>query len=137
VTLYEVLLSLAILLGAIAVLGQLIATGSRAAMRARLQSQATLLCQSKLAEIVAGAEPLASVADVPFDATAPDWVWSLAVLPGPHEDLLQLEVTVLHTTADPSAEATATLSRYIRNPALYEEAATRAAEYGQTSETGE
>ncbi len=122
-TLYEVVLSLAILLGAIAVLGDLIATGSRAAIRARMQTQATLLCQSKLSEIVAGAELMQTVEGVPIDTAQPEWTWGLQILPGPHESLLEIEVTVSHTTLGDRVDTRVSINRYIRDPQLFEQAA--------------
>lgn len=154
VTLYEVVLSLAILLGSMVVLGQLVSTGSRAAVQARLRTQATLLCESKMSEAVLYAQSGVSTAasDLPatFDGEAPDsagtgrWVWSLNSVAGgsntsamdmsltgssslPHADLIHLEVTVSHVAADETVDATASLSRYIRNPAVFQEAAEEAA----------
>jgi type II secretory pathway pseudopilin PulG len=121
--LYEVVLSLAILLGALTVLGELIATGSRAAIRARMQTQATLFCQSKLSEIVAGAEPMQSVEGVPLDNSQPEWIWGLQVLPGPHESLLEIEVTVSHITLGDRVDTKVSINRYIRDPQLFEQAA--------------
>ena len=122
-TLYEVVLSLAILVGALAVLGELIATGSRAAIRARLQTHATLLCQSKLSEIVAGAEPMQPVEGVPLDTAQPEWTWGLQILPGPHESLLEIEVTVSHVTRGDRVDTRVSINRYIRDPQLFEQAA--------------
>lgn len=127
-TLFEVIIALAILFGALAVIGQLIATGSRAAVRTEMHSKATLLCQSKLAEVVAGALPLQPAAGLPVDEYHPDWVWSLEVAPGPHPDLLLVAVTVMHLDPARASDSTETLYRYIRRPELHQEWADALAE---------
>jgi len=124
-TLYEVVLSLAILLGSITVLSNLIATGSRAALRSRLSTRATLLCQSKLSEILAGVEPMQSADGIPFDTADPSWTWTLEVLSGPVDDLLELRVSAVHTNPNQVVDAAETITRYIRDPQVYEEAATQ------------
>lgn len=54
-SLLEVILALGILVGALAVIGELVRSGLRNAQIARDLSQAQLLCESRLAEIHAGA----------------------------------------------------------------------------------
>jgi general secretion pathway protein I len=130
-TLYEVVLSLAILAASLAVLSSLIATGSRAATQSRLRTEAMLLCQTKLAEVVSGVEPLAAVSGAPLVTAAPGWTWDLQVTPGPHVDLLALQVTVSHAAADNSVDAGASLSRWIRNPQLFAQAASAASTASQ------
>jgi len=130
-TLYEVVLAIAILLGAMTVMSKLIATGSRASTRAQLQTQAMLLCQSKLAEVIAGVEPLASVQGAPCDSTASGWIWSLEVASGPVEDLLELRVEVSLPGEGAAPRAKALLVRWMRDPQLFEsEAETESAESG-------
>ena len=53
-SLFEVIVSLAILMGSIAAIGQLISSGVRASVQGRLQTQAIIRCESKMAEVVAG-----------------------------------------------------------------------------------
>ncbi len=53
-TLFEVVIAMAIFAGAITALSQALSTATRAALQARLQSQAVLLCQTKMAEVVGG-----------------------------------------------------------------------------------
>jgi general secretion pathway protein I len=75
-SLMEVLVALAIFLMALVVLGRLVIFGSDHAVDAQYQIQAADLCQAKLAEVIAGAVPLSSQADVPFNED-PNWLWSL------------------------------------------------------------
>ena len=161
-TMYEVVLSLAILLGSMAALGQLIATGSRAATQSRLRTQAMLLCQTKMAEVIAGNVLLQSVNDDVLESSAAgDWVWSLQVAGGttqgggldslasaavvspnqtavvPHADLIRLDVSVSRITPDKTVVVTESLTRFIRNPQLYVAAAERAAELAAEAEAAE
>lgn len=116
ITLYEVVLSLAIFAGALAALGPLATTGSRAAVRTKLETQAVLRCESKLAEVLAGIEPLQSVSGGGFEDQAPGWSWDLAVNSGPRQDLLIVEVAAIHTNANGTQDATHRLVRLVRDP---------------------
>ena len=166
-TMYEVVLSLAILLGSMAVLGQLIATGSRAATQSRLRTRAMLICQTKMAEVIAGNVLMESVNNDVLESTATgEWVWSLEVVGGtsqsggldilsfndsalvssnsplssassgglPHSDLIRLDISVSRITRDKTVEVTESLTRLIRDPQLYVNAAERAAELAAEAE---
>ncbi|MEZ6072295.1 MAG: hypothetical protein R3C10_19055 [Pirellulales bacterium] len=134
-TLYEIVLSLAILFGSMAVMAGMIATGSRAATQSRLRTKAAILCQTKLAEIVAGAEPMTATSggSLADPATSGDvlagWSWDLGVTQGDlRTDLVRLEVTVRHSGENGESDAASTLIRYVRSPAVYEAAAQLEAE---------
>lgn len=116
ITLYEVVLSLAIFAGALAALGPLASTGSRAAVRTKLETQAVLRCESKLAEVLAGIEPLQAVSGGAFEDAAPGWSWDLSVTSGPRQDLLILEVSAAHTNANGTLDASHKLVRLLRDP---------------------
>src|SRR4051812_42042043 len=75
-TLLEVLVALAIFLLALAGLVHLVTVAGNRALEAQYQTRAAELCQSKLAEVQAGAVPLSSQSDVAFDE-APEYHWSL------------------------------------------------------------
>ena len=53
-SLLEVMISIAILGGAMAAVGQLVRIGARSAAEARDQSKAQMLCENKLAQITSG-----------------------------------------------------------------------------------
>lgn len=119
-TLYEVVLALAILLGATSVLVSFISLGRHSAIQTRLRTEAALHCQSKMSEVIVGIEPLQSVQNVPNDDGSANWAWSLQVLPGIHQDLLDLQVTVSRAPLEGTRDATSfTLVRSIRNPELF------------------
>lgn len=126
-TLFEVLISLAIFVVSMAALSQLISTGVQAAARARLQTQAVLRCESKLAEVLAGVEPMETLSPTPFEDD-PSWTWSLEIGSGPHLDLLELNVTVSHAGESDLAAASYSMSRYVRDPQIYADAALAAEE---------
>ena len=117
-TLLEVLLSLGLFLGALAALSQLWYGGVRAAVQARLSTQAILRCESKLNEVVAGAVPLTSTSDTPFDDDA-SWNWSLQIEAGPHADALLVTVTVSHPGQSGLSASQHQLRRLIRDPQVW------------------
>jgi type II secretory pathway pseudopilin PulG len=113
-TLLEVLLSLGLFLGALAALSQLWYGGVRASVQARLATQAILRCESKLNEIVAGAVPLQSTGDTPFDDDS-TWTWNLQVQAGPTTDLLP----VSHPGQGSLSASGYQLSRLMRDPQVW------------------
>ena len=120
-TLLEVLLSLGLFLGALAALSQLWYGGVRASVQARLATQAILRCESKLNEVVAGAVPLQSTTDTPFEDDS-TWTWSLQVLPGPHANVLLLVVNVSHPGQGGLSASGHQLSRLLRDPQVWTDA---------------
>lgn len=122
-TLFEVVLSLAIFVGALAAIGQLLWTGSQAALQARFRSEAVLRAESKMSDLVAGVDTLQSVSGQPFEDGAEGWTWTATVEPGPHPDLLLVVLTVTHSNQATAANASYTLSRYVRDPQIFVDAA--------------
>jgi Tfp pilus assembly protein PilV len=133
ISLLEVVLALGIFLGAIAALSQLSSTGMRTAVSARLQTQAILRCESKLAELVAAIEPLDDVTDQPFEDDE-NWTWTLVSVAGPHADLLNLTVSVRYEGGNQQASTGYSLSRLVRDPIVFEEAAAAEAEAAAAEE---
>lgn len=120
-TLYEVVLSLGIFLIAFAALSQLISTGSRAGVDANLKSEAILRCESKMAEVMTGAESMSSSGEIPF-SDSDNWFWSMEQSFGEHEDLLDLSVTVFHLNQLGKPDMSYTLRRLVTDPQVYEDA---------------
>lgn len=121
-TLLEILLSVAIFFGALAVLSQLAWNGTRSAVQARLKTQAIIRCEAKLAEVIAGIEPMQPKSNVPFPDNA-HWSWSLVVSETTFPELLQLDVTVSHTGNSRLANVSFTLRRWTRDPSSFLDAA--------------
>jgi general secretion pathway protein I len=122
ITLFEILLALGIFLAAVTAIGQIVNVGSTAATDGQLQSEAVLRCETKLAEIIAGIEPLAGAQTQAFTDDA-SWSWSLAIADGPHPDLLHLTVSVTHQRVNGSTDAQFVLTRLLRDPQLFIDAA--------------
>lgn len=75
-TLLEVVVSLAIFLFSLAAITHLISLSSQNVMMANLRSQAGLMCQSKLAELLSGAIPFDSSGYASFPEN-PEWQWKV------------------------------------------------------------
>jgi hypothetical protein len=142
-TLYEIVLSLAILLGSMAVMANMIATGSRAATQSQLRTKAALFCEATLAEVVARAKPMTASSGNSFAELSSNteqsshWTWDLEVFSGLHDDLVGLELTVNHTDEDGAIDATSTLVRFVRDPGVYDEAAALQAAAEATDDSSE
>ncbi|MCA9063255.1 MAG: type II secretion system minor pseudopilin GspI [Planctomycetaceae bacterium] len=125
VTLLEVLISLAIFVGSLAAILQLLSIGNRARVATRLETEAMLRCESKMSEIVAGVVPATTTTDQPFDDD-PDgeWKWSASVAETATTGLLQVDVSVeFYPGGANVASVSETLSRYLRDPQLFIDAA--------------
>ena len=115
-TLFEVLLSLAILAGSLAAIGQLGCNGARYSVEAGVKAaEAVIRCQSKLAELIAIDDPTAGVTDEPF-ADDPAWSWTLSASETEVPGLYLLLLTVNHDGGDGFGNATYSLSRMYRDP---------------------
>ncbi len=133
-TLLEIILALAIFFGSLAALAQLSWNGARAAVQARLKTQAIIRCEAKLAEVLSGAQRLAPVTNTPFPDNAA-WTWSLKITETNYPDLLQLEVMVSHSGNSRMANTQFTLRRWMRDPALFQDAALRKKQSAQSQTT--
>jgi len=119
-SLLEVILALAILAGAVVVLGELARQGLESTRIARDLTYAQLLCESKLAELVSGAEIPEPVQDMPVALlevpSTSTWLYSIDVVDTGEEGLVSVWVTV---TQDPSTERNpvrCTLVRWMLDP---------------------
>ena len=131
-TLLEIVLAIAIFFGSMAALSQLAWNGTRASVQARLKSQATIRCEAKLNEVLAGLEPMQARAGVPFPDNG-SWTWSQTVNPGSHNELVQIDLTVSHRGTSRLSNVDVTLRRWARQSSLF----TRAAEQEKAEEQAE
>jgi Tfp pilus assembly protein PilV len=97
-SLLEVLVATSIFLLALIGLSQLVSLSSDKALEIQFRSEATQLCQSKLAEIVSGALPLQSGSDTFQEA--PDYQWTATVNSGSITNLYDVTVTVSRQRAN-------------------------------------
>lgn len=123
ITLFEVVLALAIFLGATAVIGQVLQNGSRAATKAQLTSEAILRCERRLNEVLAGVLPLSSVQKTPFEDD-PAWQWSVNLAETEIPYLVDVEVVVAHLSSRGLENVSVRLNRLLRDPQIYADAAT-------------
>lgn len=116
-SLLEVILAVAILAMALAVLAELVRIGSRASSRARDLTQAQLLCDSIMTEVVVGATPADPVSrvEVPTD---PEWLYSIKLETTDDEDLVALKVTVVQNLDARKRPAEFSLVRWIPDPGV-------------------
>lgn len=129
------MVSIAILGAAIAAVGELVRIGVRNAARARDLTTAQLLCEAKLAEVVAGALPLKSsnrqaVEDYGLEDP---WVYSVDVQPVDKNGLVAVQVLVEKDVAT-GTKTSFTLIRWMLDPEV-ESKADKAAQ-GSSSSTG-
>ena len=117
-SLLEVLVALGIFLFALVALGQLVNLGSDRAVEVRQQQRALQRCQSKMAEVIAGAVSLSSSSsDVPFDDD-PDWRWSMTDNQSTSvTGLWSVTVTVNHQRSD-GTQIQCSLSQMVLDPSL-------------------
>ncbi len=121
-TLLEMVLALSLFLSAFTVLVQIVWNGQRAAIQARLRTEAAFRCETKLSEILSGAEPFQSQAGMAFPDDA-GWMWSSVIMPGQYPELMHVTVTVERHSTNPLANASFKLDRWVRDPTSFVEAA--------------
>jgi general secretion pathway protein I len=120
-TLLEVIVSMAIFLMALGAIGPLIHMAQDRAMQIQLEATALQKCQSKLSEVIAGAEPLSGQNDMPFSDNPPDenWLWSMDVGQSVNgvSNLWQVSIRV-HRQLDNGRKVEVSLSQLIIDPSL-------------------
>lgn len=131
-TLFEVLLSLVIFVGAMTAVGQLLDNGVRGSAQARYHTEAAILCEAKLSEVIAGVIQPQSVQNQEFPDT-PEWSWSMAVGPGNIPQVVKVVVTVERTAVNNRGRVKYQLSRLMRDPEVYASAAATEAAAAEAS----
>jgi type II secretion system protein I len=116
-TLLEIVLALAILAGALAALGEVMRLADRNAEMTRSETQAQMLAESVMEQLLAGARPLSSVTSAVFDlVTEPRWEYSIAIEPTQRRELLLVRVAVAEQIAPELQPARFELVRWMLNP---------------------
>ncbi len=114
-SLLEVILSIAILGGAMVVIGQLFNLGYRSALQVRMRSDANLLCDSKMAELAAGVLPVTSSGNQQIPES-PGWNYSVDVQPSQQIGLLIATVTVEQNAEVSSVPVSMSIVRFLPDP---------------------
>ncbi|HEY4233534.1 MAG TPA: type II secretion system minor pseudopilin GspI [Lacipirellulaceae bacterium] len=116
-SLLEVLLALAILAGSIAALGEVMRLGDQNAALARDESQAEILANSLMSELLSGARQVQAVSSETFDMTAdPPWTYSITVDSTDYNELVSVRVSVAQQLAAELHPAHCDLVRWMPNP---------------------
>jgi type II secretory pathway pseudopilin PulG len=116
-TLLEVLLSVTIFLFALVAIGALFSWGHQRGADARDKAQALRLAQSKLAEVVVGAQALSPQADTPYGDLFPGFSWAVDCSSSSTgiANLYDVRVTVTRTRDDGS-KVSVTLAQLVFDP---------------------
>ena len=72
-------------------------------------------CESKMSEVVAGAEVMESTSEIAFENDE-SWLWQLEVVEGPHIDSVELIVTVTYAEESPIVPIQYELRRFVYVP---------------------
>jgi type II secretion system protein I len=126
-TLLEVLVSTAIFLGAMTAIMQIMSLGRDSRLSAQLDAEAAVRCEARLAEMVAGVEPLNSVSNERFPDNE-NWQATVDIQDTGSDSLLKVTVTVQHVPGESNPNASFTLTRLMRDPQLFLDAAMSAEE---------
>jgi prepilin-type N-terminal cleavage/methylation domain-containing protein len=116
-TLLEIILSLAILAGALAALGEVMRLADRNAQMVRDESQAQILASSVMDELLSGSRAPTTVNQAAFDYnTDPPWVYSIALDQTPYVELVLARVRVEQQLPPEQQPAHFELVRWFPNP---------------------
>ena len=123
-SLLEIVLSVAIfMLGFAGIVGSL-EMGKRAEVGARLQSEAVVRCEAVMGEILCGAtEPSSSDGNRFDDDESGNWTWNAKVVDAGTTNLLEVTVIVEHRPGGGEPNASFSISRYMRDPQIFLDAA--------------
>jgi general secretion pathway protein I len=116
-SLLEVILALAILAGTLAALGEVMRLGDQNAALARDESQAEMLANSVVSELLSGSRQVQAVSTATFDMTAdPAWTYSITVDSTDYNELVSVHVSVAQQLAAELHPAHCDLVRWMPNP---------------------
>ena len=114
-SLLEVLLSIAILGLSLTAIGGLVKLGYQSAIDAKLQTEAYVICDAKMAEVVAGVLPLESASGQTVDEN-PDWMYSVEVGNADRVGLFHVRVTVEQAPNITSNPVAYSIDRFVPDP---------------------
>lgn len=116
-TLLEIVLALAILAGALAALGEVMRLADQNAELVEGETQAQVLAESVMAELLSGARALSDVNGAEFNlGTDPQWQYWIALEPTERQELLLVRVTVAQELPPEMQPARYELVRWMLNP---------------------
>lgn len=119
-TLIEVLVATAIFLGSLTAVLGIINIGHESRLSARLEAEAVVRCESVMGEYVAGIRQMTAVSERFEDND--EWQLTTTIEDADGTSLLKIVVLVEHMAGD-EANAYFQLTRYMRDPQLFLDAA--------------
>ena len=124
ITLLEVVLAITILGTSMATISELVRVGGVSAARARDMTNAQLMCESKLNELVAGVIPIAAATQQPVEdiGLVDLWYYSVALTQLETQGLVAVQVMVEKGIEPGQRPVTFSLMRWMVDPALEQEA---------------
>jgi type II secretory pathway pseudopilin PulG len=118
ITLFEVLLAIAILGGSMVAIGEMMRTGSRSAIEAREVTKAQLYAETIIAEIAAGILPSQASSQQPHP-TDPDWLFTVESDSSSQAGLLMIRVTMQQANIPPNKRPLSfSLVRWMVDPSI-------------------
>jgi general secretion pathway protein I len=118
ITLLEVLIALAIFMGAFTIISQIMRTGAQASNQGQQQNEIVLRARSLMNEVLAGSVAMEPVDGASFDDTEA-YAWSMTIGDGPIPDLFVVEITVSRRRPNGVLDMPFTLTRYMRDPEVF------------------
>jgi type II secretion system protein I len=116
-TLLEVILSLAILAGALAALGEVMRLADRSASIAEDETHAQILAASIMDELSAGARELSAISQSPLDTgDDPPWLYTIEITPTQYDELVSVRVLVEQQLEPQLQPSKFELIRWMPNP---------------------
>jgi prepilin-type N-terminal cleavage/methylation domain-containing protein len=116
-TLLEVILSLAILAGALAALGEVMRLADQTASMTEGETQAQILAASVMDELASGARQFSAASQAPLDSNAdPPWVYSIALENTGYNELVAVRVSFEQKLDARLQPARFELVRWMANP---------------------
>jgi type II secretion system protein I len=116
-TLLEIVLALAILAGSLAALGEVMRLADENAEKVQGETQAQVLAESLVAELLCGARPMSTINGAVFDPSAdPRWEYWVALEPTERQELLAIRVTVSEQLPPELQPARFELVRWVLDP---------------------
>jgi Tfp pilus assembly protein PilV len=114
-SLLEVILSIAILGGAMVMIGQLYHLGYRSALQARMRNDANIIADSKMAELAAGVLPLESSGNNMVEEF-PGWSYSVDLQSSLQPGLFMATVNVSYGDQSNDVPTSLSIVRFIPDP---------------------
>ena len=114
-SLLEVLLAMAILGLSLVSIGGLVQLGYRSATDAKLQTEAYVICDAKMAEVIAGVLPLESSGSQTVEEN-PDWVYSVEVSNSDRFGLFHVRVAVEQAPEISAYPVSYSIDRFVPDP---------------------